>query len=275
MKRLLYIVLFIGIFIGLSPYKAEASDSYALREMTVKDIRKDPWAVHGERVVMTGTFNECLDYTCEICDSLEPVDPYSDDQKGLCFGVSFLEREFERIARFSTITVTGTYEATCSAIPQSSRDDEDITICTDRGSELSNAIITDIHVKRSPLEGYISADEYELLAPISTYEQDSLFADFKAVLSSYSDLEDWQIYFAYIFQTYGEDEEDYVKPKKGEYGYYPLGGVCVCYNYENESCKSPTLEPHTYIESAHQNYTCYPAEKQNNQWVFEPATLRR
>ncbi len=257
MRGSLYYLIIIMLW--AVPVTAREVPTYqAPLSLTVEKILSNPWRYHDETVKITGVFNECVGYSCEICDGVEPVDPYADGNEGLCFGVSFIDTGMERLARFSTITVVGQYDAGCSGVPQNKfLKDDDIIICTDRATQLEYSYITGFTVKRPPVAGHISSyGDEELIMP-TPLQNDTLIADFKSVLPSDHNVDDSEIYHAYFFNKRDDTP-------------YQIGGVCVCFDAEDEPCETPKREGDTYLESAVDNYSCYPAEYRDGRWVFSP-----
>ena len=236
-------------------------------ELTVQQIRVDgPWQYDGKTIELTGTFDECISYTCKICDASEPVDPYVRENRQTCLGVNFLHPTLEQLARFSTVTVQGRYSATCSGVQQTPNARE-ITVCTDRAAELSDAIVVDIVTPRTSIEGRISSyGDATLLSP-SPDDEAALKSAFTSSLSSFAHISDEQVYFSFIEEKYDDE-----RLEEGDYGFYPVGGVCVCANEDTSTCATPTLSGHTYYQSAkYRNYACYSAEKRNGNWHFHPS----
>ena len=264
-----------GIFIIVASLISGCAQPVDINEpikISIQDIQKDPWFYHDKTVSITGTFNECTSYTCRQCDSPTPIDPYDDVYDGSCMGVSFLHDKFEDIARFSTVTVQGIYRAQCSGVPKDKNSDE-IIVCTDRASQIREAYITEIVTARHSIEGHISSYGDDPIERASEADDKALRRVFKDSLPSYSAITDEDIYFSFVEDRSKRldkfSDEDELTPR--DIGYYPLGGVCVCYARDIKACPIPTLVGHTYYTSAgHLGFQCYSAEKREGEWGFSP-----
>lgn len=257
-------IIILGVFTSLA-FTALAQDDTEYQvplSLSVEKILTDPWRYHDKKVQITGTFDECASYTCQLCDGAE-ISTHDGEDKNFCFGVSFLDKAMERLARFSTITVEGKYDANCAgvapykAVNNAHNNEDDFIVCTDRATQLYNTYITEFSIKRSPAQGYISSYGDTPLLLTTKSQAEHLIADFKSVLPSYSAVDDVEIYHTYLFEMVEDDS-------------FQTGGVCLCNTYEEEFCEKPTREGDTYFESAAKNYSCYPAEYRNGTWVFSP-----
>lgn len=245
-----------SLFFVLTGCVSNSPPSNAPIKTSVTEILSDPWKYHGKEVVVEGTFNECLSLTCRLCDSPVPVDPYT-RMRGTCLGVSFDYKSYEEQARFSTLRVRGRYDATCSGVQQDPTADE-ITVCTDRATQLRVSGLIEKITSRAPRQGHTSTYGTTPLNIPSLSEREAIITSFMKQTSRLTDLEQSDVEFVYS-QSLPRDE----KAVQG------AGGVCLCLKEQGE-CDDiwPTLEGHTWALPADNPYQCWYAEKENGVWTF-------
>lgn len=223
-------------------------------ETTITEISKKPWAFHDKIVRVKGTFNECVSYTCRMCDSETPVNSYDDEVA--CMGTSFLDKGQEEFVRYSTVEITAKYDATCSGVSEQADADE-IIVCTDRATQLGDSFVTKMVTERTPNQGIVSSYGEEMLLSAINKEKEAIIAETLADLPTWYDVTSSDI--DYVFFIHDEDSKN------------REAAICECYE-ETDLCEKikPTLKAHVFYLQSDTPYSCIFAEERDGQWHVAP-----
>lgn len=249
---------------------------------SIPEIYKNPWLFNGKMVRVTGTFDECTSYTCRLCPderALKYEYPEETNEYGLpksrCMGVSFADKKDESgwaeysqetNARFTTSTIQAKYFAGCSGV-RSFRDqveegEQEIVICLHRATQLDQAQIEQVNVRRPATKGFITHYGAEELIIPDNATSNELKQAFLAQQSADGPIEEEKLQFTFLQQP---DMKLTI-----ETGIQAQGGVCIC--MENECTKDdwPDLEGHTWLRTPSNPYLCVFAEKIKGKWKYPP-----
>lgn len=228
----------------------------------IASIRSDPWASDGRTFLVRGTFDECISFTCTICDTEAGLRRNSDEKRG-CAGVSFKQgRTDEDRIRFSTSIIRAPYDARCSRVQDPKGPPDQIVLCTDRASEFDDAEIVQIEVVRPATEGHISAYGLNPLRAPDKSERALLLEAYKRKFDSELDASNPSRVFVYVVV---EDED---RDRSLDEIYPPTAGVCVCKTDHCATSDWPKREGDTFFDSPANPYLCETARKKNGDWVF-------
>lgn len=255
-------------------------------DTTLESIRSDPWAYDGKTVRVRGVFNECISFSCEFCPTFESQ--FEDRIKAdgswnyasACMGVSFGADEGENLkkiggfrlsrttaaladlreeeARFTTSTLVAAYSAHCSNVKDPNGDPDVIMFCTDRASELENARIEKVHIRRTGATGAITSYGNEAIEEAD----DAVGAALRAAFNDQvSELSDHRINFAFV-EPHSPDAED-------KTGKYASGGVCECYTDDCRADEWPKQIAGTWDFTPANPYWCKSASPDGDEWRFD------
>jgi hypothetical protein len=228
--------------------------------MTIAQIHEDPWAWHGRRVRVVGSFDQCAGYNCRACDEfethLERIGnlPASYGATS-CTGVEFLlGPQSDVYARFNTVLVEAEYDATCSNIPSPAGES---WVCMDRASELRAAAILELIEERSVSE-FSSADRQVTIGPVSGQIEAELVAAYLQSFSPHArhDLDEVQL-FAYLDLEF--DPDDTV---------YSQAGLCECLVEEGCLDRWPTTAQELLNARGNPYYCSQAFQKNDGSWFF-------
>jgi hypothetical protein len=234
--------------------------------VTIAEIHEDPWAWHGRRVRVVGSFNECLRGNCRVCDDFEAhlgraenrrvrylLDRYRMDS---CASTSFnLGYDAQEIVRFNTVLLEAVYDATCSEAPDPA---PALGPCWSGDSALTDTAIIDI-VEARP------AREIGLRwAPIMAAEEPDrayLLQAFSGEVAVYPrEFEYLQLNGLFVYVIPDAD------PRETYLGYE--GGVCWCRFEDMCEGQWPTTHQQTLMARGNP-YTCNPAaRREDGTWYF-------
>lgn len=224
---------------------------------SISKISKSPWKFHGKVVRVSGTFNECKSYSCNICEG----DTYDDSEKNICMGVSFESRDLEKYVRYATVTIEADYDASCAAFPKPG--EENIVVCAHRASQLRDTRVIKIITRRAASQGHISSYGLGALIVPDEVTANTLKATFLKQLSPIVDVKLSELEFAYLMDISQFSGYDEYKTIKSE------GGVCLCEAGIGKCDKIwPTLEGHIWGLPSDNPYTCWHAQKINGEWRY-------
>ncbi|MCP5433556.1 MAG: hypothetical protein H6923_09835 [Alphaproteobacteria bacterium] len=261
-------------------------------DITLSQIRADPWRYHGQLVRIRGTVNECQSYACDICETedLSVVADRSDLCMGIEFGVgrrnadaiaarcgndrecgAYISRRFRsdaaRDARLTTSTVLARYDATCSGRkPPGKEGSDEIVVCTDKATELRDAEVERVHQFRATTEAPFIRYGADPLSEPDAVTADALRGAFFDSLGRYT-LETWERDAAtpdlFIFVAKSLSAED-----KAEFGHDAEGGACICLKSTCRPADWPRRSADTYLQTPADPFTCFWAQHWEGRWHF-------
>ena len=264
-KYLSLLLCFVAIFSLAGCSSIAKHEGYI--STSLNEISKDPWKYHGKVVRVSGTFNECKSYSCDICPGKAYKKSYDEDRTNKCMGVSFESRYLEKYARYATVIIEADYDAGCSGVmpsrKDSSGDEDEIIVCTDRASQMINTRVIKIIMRRAASQGHISSYG---LAPLIVPDEtiaDALKSTFLQQKSPVVDIESSELEFIFLTDISDVSGDDDYKNIKAE------GGVCVC-NEGIGKCDKiwPTLEGHIFGLPIDNPYECWIAQKIDGKWRY-------
>lgn len=293
-EKLLAFVLFLLAPIACTTSPLPSGDGDAPIDVSISEIHEDPSFWHGKLVRVSGTFDECISYTCELCETEEALialnkyyedwltsgDRSGKDAERMCAGVSFYNKQYlpenekaraflestftlssaesEKMARFTTSTILAIYDSTCATTPGQEKSDT-IVLCTDRASELDNAKIVRTHTQRPVTSGIINQYGIKPLGHLDSATKTAISKAYESSLAA-SSYEKGPPDFVFIFQ---EDQE-----WLSEYGISAVGGACVCLTDQCSEDDWPKREGDTWLVSPANPYVCWQAESADGTWRF-------
>lgn len=285
-------ILFLALVACATPSPQLSGDGGPI-DVSISEIHKDPRAWHGKLVRVSGTFDECISYTCQFCETEEALialNAYykewfaSGDRSGnaaerMCMGVSFYSKHYppedegnraflestltlssnesEKFARFTTSTIIATYDSSCSNFPREENFDT-IVLCTDRASELRNAKLFKTHIQRPATAGVTNQYGIEPLGTLDLETKNAISAAFQKTRSVASDKKGLPD-FIFLLQK----QEWY-----SDYRVSAEGGACECVTDECAEEDWPKREGDTWIETPSNPYVCWQAELVDGIWRF-------
>lgn len=292
-------ILLLIAFLNVQPVNAEEEGT---RDnpltATISALLADPWTYDGQFVRVTGTFDDCSEYYCRICEAekdlhrlvinwrsisykeREEIDRLPDRCGGVAFaidGISLPEAnsvddrlfdliydtfvyQIELAARFSTATIEARFVAKC-VDPRIDPVDGSITVCRGSFAAFVLAEIVSFHENRPATQGVFGGVNSEKIIRPLNKETNALKRAFRKANFWRTDVDDDAIeVFAFLFP----------KVDFSKYGeeLYADGGICICIE---DSCKSsdwPRLVGHVRVDSPVNPYQCWRAFKRRGQWVF-------
>lgn len=255
-----------------------------ITDTTLFDIRQDPWAFHDKIVRVRGTFNECLSYACDFCPTFEAQFLDFDEYHAAgCMGVDFATDIGENLehaddgrsrvadsslgflkeqeARFTTSTLIARYDAGCAGV-QDPNDLDVIRICSDRASELEDAKIERVHVRRTGATGAITSYGVELISEIKGDDREHML---QAFAKQVEPLSENRAYFAYL------EDDEYIRQTlaDGE----KSGGICQCRTKDCRADEWPKQVAGIWNITPANPYYCWPAHYDGNQWQFSTGEI--
>ncbi|MDB5395088.1 MAG: hypothetical protein JWM91_2594 [Rhodospirillales bacterium] len=243
-------------------------------ETSIQAVRSNPSQFDGKYILVRGILDECTSFACDIRQVKPGASPKDSNAPSLSVTfkmgpnataapadnqVMSLSGELaNRLYRFSEVTAVGQYAAKCDLGPAPAKaaadgDREEITICNDRGFNISR--IMAVH-KRWPATAFGSKDES--LSVMSPTAAKGVFTSYiKAILAvnPEADIAEWKPpYRAFA----SKDEPD-------------TAILCIC---RGKQCDGGW--PSSLIEmiSAPSNpYGCVEASRANGTWRFPPPSI--
>ncbi|WDI32604.1 hypothetical protein PUV54_05270 [Hyphococcus flavus] len=246
-------------------------------ETSISEIQKNPRTWDGKVVRVTGTFDECISYTCEFCEREEhvskPGDPgshcmrvsFHSDQERMAperfaqyaYGAHFsVEGAYETLARFTTSTIEAVYDASCTG---TSLQDDIIVMCTDRASELEQARIIKTHFRRPTVGGVINAYGID---PLGIPDDETVSAISEAFQEQSSVFDEENILPDFVY-TYRADSEMLDGAEIDA-----VGGACICLVEECADSDWPKREGDIWLDTPSNHYRCWYAELVDGVWRF-------
>jgi hypothetical protein len=229
-------------------------DAGAVPLVTIAEIHEDPWAWHGRRVRVVGSFDQCWGHSCAVCDAFEthvrlPDDPPRAYTEPSCGGVSFLTRDAgEAVARFNTVVLEAEYDADCSGVLPAVVGPDTVVVCTDRASEFRRAAVVEVLLERPatslvPLMGTQVVSETP--EPARSFLLDAYLGQFHPYRNRASFRED--AYFVFEWSEMRGEQERTIHV-----------GVCECRWGEACSDRWPTFRDHL-VPARGNPYICHQA----------------
>lgn len=241
--------------------------------ITISEIRADPWKYHEKLVRVQGIFDDCRWDICRICEDQDALISRTqercmevefqtlatsgntrDEDQGLFVEDALTRLQQERV-RFSSAAIDGIFDATCSIIEDPIR----IPICLPSDLDLFVTNVVSVEKYSSASDGFISlvgifpitaANETDSVSLRSSFQKQRSRSLEPDVVDSFAFLHTWQ-------------SEDSL-----EAGIEAEGGLCFCrYSICSED-DWPKLGGQTWISSPATLYRCWQAEKINGEWFF-------
>lgn len=235
----------------------------ASSQLTPQMVLDAPWSFNGSRVRMTGEFDECNSYQCQLCtDGWRVTD--GDNNKN-CLGVSFRHGlSDEQYVRFTTATIEGDYRANCAGVPDPTKAKPgelgEVHVCTDRATQLEEASVVRIITRRPATEGRLEFYGIEPLVRANANDEVSIKSAFRENVSVLNSGQAGIERRVYLFTKDDLAEE--------ADGLDAEGALCVCLRDKCAETDWPTLTGHTRFGDFDNPYRCWRAEKVQGTWRF-------
>lgn len=164
----------------------------------------------------------------------------------------------EENARLTESTLVATYDDRCVIKIDKDTGEKIIPLCTDRASELRDAVIETVHVRYTGANGPITVYGTEKVVPADEKTRNALLSAFNDQIDELApDLR----YFAFFVEGYSE--ADILEYR------LPTAGVCECSSGECQDADWPKQVGGTWNTVPANPYYCWPARKEEGAWRFD------
>lgn len=246
---------------------------------TIRAVNADPLRFHKKIIRIRGVVNECVSYTCNIC---EVAYQESRDSLADCMSIEFWpgpspenqtddERRardaaralLENVYRFAEITSEGPYDGRCAlhydpeelSLPPGERNE---IVCMHRSDEFVAETIRDVHKQSPASTGLFESYEGDPLAELPSDQTKDLIVRYEAMLAQ------WDL----IDATEKKRTTTYRAFRSSS---FPDEAVTLCECLEtNCETRWPTMSGHIWTKSPANPYQCHWTKMIDRKWSFFP-----